>query len=263
MNTNKTTTLQIANILGFIFTITLNTLAVTLPVGGRTTGEISDLYPNLFVPAGYAFSIWSLIYTLLLVFIILQSRNLFSKSKEGPAYVQTIGWWFVLSCLANGCWILAWHYLWTGLSLLLMLGILVSLLFIYLSLRSAPESVAIPFFVKLPFSIYLGWISVATIANVTALLVSLEWNGFGISEISWTVTMLIVGGLLGALFLWLRRDIAYVLVIVWAFWAIAVKRQAIAVPEESIIISTVYGVLGVFLLLAILRFFIIRPQQVA
>ncbi len=263
MNTNKTTTLQIANILGFIFTITLNTLAVTLPIGGRSTGEISDYYPNLFVPAGYAFSIWSLIYSLLLVFIILQSRNLFSKSKEGPAYVQTIGWWFVISCLANGSWILAWHYLWTALSLLIMIGILVSLIFIYERLRLAPESVSIPFWIKLPFSVYLGWISVATIANATALLVSWEWNGFGISEISWTVTMLIIGGLLGSLVLWLRRDLAYVLVIVWAFWAIVVKRQGFAVPEESIIISTVYGVLGVFLLLAILRFFIIRPQRVA
>lgn len=263
MNTNNTTTLQIANILGFIFTITLNTLAVTLPIGGRSTGEISDLYPNLFVPAGYAFSIWSLIYSLLLVFIILQSRNLFSRTKEGPAYVQTIGWWFVISCLANGSWILAWHYLLTPLSLIIMLGILVSLVFIYLRLRSAPKTVSIPFWVKLPFSIYMGWISVATIANATALFVSVGWNGFGISEITWTVVMLIVGGLLGALVLWTRRDLAYVLVIVWAFWAITVKRKAIGVTEESIIISTVYGVLAVFLLVAITRFFIIRPQQVA
>ena len=254
MNTNKTTTLQIANIIGLIFTITLNTLAVTLPVAGRSTGEISDYYPNLFVPAGYAFSIWSLIYSLLLVFIILQSRNLFSKEKEGPKYVPVIGWWFVVSCLANGSWILAWHYLLTPLSLLIMLMLLFSLVVIYQRLRTSDVSSPISFWVKLPFSVYLGWISVATIANATALLVSLEWGGFGISEISWTVTMLLVGGVLGGLFLWLRRDLAYVGVIVWAFWAIAVKRKALAVPEETLIISTVYGVLAVFLVLAILRF---------
>lgn len=261
MNTNKTTTLQIANILGFLFTITLNTLAVSLPVAGRTTGEVSDYYPNLFVPAGYAFSIWSLIYVLLLVFIILQSRHLFDREKEGPAFVRTIGWWFVISCLANGSWILAWHYLLTPLSLLIMLTLLTALIIIYERLRTAAPDVSISFWVQLPFSVYLGWISVATIANATALLVSMNWNGFGISEVSWTVTMLIVGGLLGTLFLWLRRDLAYVLVITWAFWAIAVKRQSLAVPEESIIISVVYAVLGVFLILAILRFLIFRPRQ--
>lgn len=261
MNASKTTTLQIANILGFLFTIVLNTLAVTLPIADRTTGEISDLYPNLFVPAGYAFSIWSLIYILLLVFIILQSRNLFNRDQEGPPFVQTIGWWFVISCLANGSWILAWHYLLTPLSLLIMLTILVSLIAIYERLRTAESTISIPFWVKLPFSIYLGWISVATIANATALLVSIGWNGFGITEVNWTVIMLIVGGALGALLLWLRKDIAYVLVIVWAFWAIAVKRMAAAVPEESLIISTIYGVFGVFLVLAILRFLIFRPQQ--
>jgi len=254
MNTNKTTSLQIANIIGFVFTISLNTLAVTLPIAGRSTGEISDYYPNLFVPAGYAFSIWSFIYSLLLVFIILQSKNLFQRDKAGPAFVQTIGWWFVISCLANGSWILAWHYLLTPLSLVIMLSLLFSLVVIYLRLRTADSSSPASFWVKLPFSVYLGWISVATIANATALLVSLEWGGFGISEISWTVTMLIVGGVLGGLFLWFRRDVAYVGVIVWAFWAITVKRKALSIPEESLIISTVYGVLGVFLILAVLRF---------
>lgn len=261
MSTNQSTTnLQIANLLGFITMIALNTLAITLPVAGRTTGEISDSYPNLFVPAGYAFSIWSVIYSLLLVFIILQSRHLFNKEKAGPAFVNTIGWWFVISSIANASWILAWHYLLTTLSLLIMLAILGSLIVIYQRLRANSNNAPIPFFVKLPFSIYLGWITVATIANVTAVLVSIDWNGFGISEVSWTVTVLIVGGIIGSLFLWLRRDIAYVSVIIWAFWAIVVKRQAIGNPDESIIITTIYAILVLFLIVGVLRFLIIRPK---
>ncbi|MEZ5038892.1 MAG: hypothetical protein R2828_03345 [Saprospiraceae bacterium] len=259
MSTNKlTTTLQIANILGFILVITLNTLAITLPIGGRTTGEISDLYPNLFVPAGYAFSIWSLIYTLLIVFIIMQSKGVFSKTKPGPDYVHTIGWWFVISCLANASWILAWHYLLAPLSLLLMLLILASLIAIYQRLGIGQGQKEVPFFIRLPFSVYLGWITVATIANVTAVLVSIQWNGFGVSEVSWTVIMLCVGGLVGSLFLWFKKDIAYVLVIVWAFWAIAVKRQSIGEADETIIITTIYGILGLFVIIGLLRFLFIK-----
>ena len=248
-------TLQIANIIGLILVLTLNTLAVTLPVGGRTTGEISDLYPNLFVPAGYAFSIWSLIYILLITFIVLQAKGAFS-SKPAPEYVTQIGWWFFISCLANASWILAWHYLLVPVSLFLMLAILVSLSIIYVRLDVNYFQRTIPLFVRLPFSIYLGWITVATVANVTTLLVSTGWSGWGISEISWTVIMITIAGLIGLVMLWQRRDIPFIGVLIWAFYAIAVKRRQIGIPAEEPIINTVYVIIGLLALVAIIRFFV-------
>lgn len=249
-------TLQIGNILGLILVLTLNTLAVTLPIAGRNTGEISDFYPNLFVPAGYAFSIWSLIYILLIIFVIIQAKGLFSSSKEAPEFVKTIGWWFVISCVANASWILAWHYLLTFLSVVIMLLILTSLIQIYLRLDVRYPSTRFPLLARLPFSVYLGWITVATIANITALLVSIEWNGFGISPITWTVIMILVASIVGVIVFWTRRDFGFIGVIIWALVAIMVKRQQANIPEESIIITSIYVGIALIVLAVIARFLV-------
>lgn len=249
-------TLQIGNILGLILVLTLNTLAVTLPIAGRNTGEISDFYPNLFVPAGYAFSIWSLIYILLIIFVIIQAKGLFSSSKEVPEFVKTIGWWFVISCIANASWILAWHYLLTFLSVVIMLLILTSLIQIYLRLDVRYPSTRFPLLARLPFSVYLGWITVATIANITALLVSIEWNGFGISPITWTVIMILMASIVGVIVFWTRRDFGFIGVIIWALVAIMVKRQQANVPEESIIITSIYVGIALIVLAVIARFLV-------
>ncbi len=241
--------------------LTLNTLAVALPIGGRTTGEISEMYPNLFVPAGYAFSIWSVIYLLLIIFVFLQAKGLFNTEKDTPDYIPKIGWWFVVSCVANASWILAWHYLWTFLSVLIMLGILFSLIQIYLKLDISYPNKTSPLLVRLPFSIYLGWITVATVANVTALLVSIEWNGFGISPVIWTSAMIIVATLVGTIVFWKRRDFAFVGVLIWAFTAILVKRQMINIPGESLIIYSIYLAFGLLLLTIILRLFTKKENE--
>lgn len=248
--------LQASNILGLVLVLTLNTLAVTLPIAGRNTGEISDFYPNLFVPAGYAFSIWSIIYILLIIFVIIQAKGLFSSTKKAPDYVQNIGWWFVISCLFNASWILAWHYLLTALSVIIMLGILTSLIQIYLRLDIHYPSNKNPLLVRLPFSVYLGWITVATVANVTAFLVSIDWSGFGISPIYWTVIMILVAASVGVIAFWKRKDVAFVSVLIWALVAILVKRQNANVPEESMIITTIYIAIGFLILSALIRMFI-------
>ena len=250
----NTKTLQIANILGLILVLILNTLATTLPLAGRTTGEISDMYPNLFVPAGYAFSIWSLIYILLIIFVFQQAKGLFGKNQAAPEFVHHIGWWFFISCLANATWIIAWHNLLVPLSLLLMLGILIPLIIIYNRLNDKP-GFPIPPLTKLSFSVYLGWITVATIANVTTLLVDAGWSGLGISEINWTVIMIVAATLITFAVIWTRSDLAYTLVIVWAFVAIALKRQRAAIPEETIIISTIYAAIALMALLMLTRYF--------
>jgi hypothetical protein len=251
----STKNLQIANIIGLIAVLVLNTLAVTLPLAGRNTGEISDLYPNLFVPAGYAFSIWSVIYILLIIFIVLQAKGLFKKDQPAPDFVGQIGWWFVVSCVANSLWIVAWHNLLVSVSLLLMLLILFSLVQIYQRINNGGE---VPFLVKLPFSIYLGWITVATVANVTAVLVASGWSGWGVSEINWTVIVLITASLIAALVVWTRKDWAYLLVIIWAFYAIVVKRQAVGNPDETIIITTIYVALAFLILLLLARIFLLK-----
>ena len=253
--------LQIANIFGLILVLVMNTLAITLPIGGRTTGEISDLYPNLFVPAGYAFSIWSLIYILLITFVVLQAKGLFS-SASAPGYVSQIGGWFFISCLANASWILAWHYLLVPVSLLLMLGILVSLIMIYLRLNINYFRSEVPLFVRLPFSVYLGWITVATVANFTALLVSINWSGWGLSEVTWTIAMISVATLLGLWMLWQRLDLAYMGVLIWAFYAIAIKRLQAGIPAESAIPSAIYLAIGMLLVVALARFLVKNKHYV-
>lgn len=230
--------LAFVNFLGFILTIVLNGLANALPINGVTTGELSDLYPNLFVPAGFTFAIWGVIYTLLLVFIIYQLRQAFSK-RGNTDFINNMGWLFLWSSLANASWIVVWHYQIIWLSLVLMLIILASLLGIYqqLNIGVKPKKSAEKIFVHIPFSVYLGWITVATIANVTTLLVDMNWSGFGISEMTWTLIMLTIATLIGMIMLFKRKDWAYALVLIWAFYGIYAKRSAIDAELYSSIIT--------------------------
>jgi hypothetical protein len=217
----------IINLLLFVAMITANALANALPINGFTTGELSDMYPNLFVPAGVTFSIWGLIYLLLLVFIINQTVAAINKKASANLLSPLATWAFALSCLFNALWIITWHYRLVFLSVVVMILLLMTL--IYLVKRMDKENIDslwARFAIKLPFSIYLGWISVATIANITALLVHWNWNGFGIPENIWTIIMIGAGTVLSILFLYRRADIFYSLVVIWAFYGIIIKREA-------------------------------------
>lgn len=206
--------IKFVNLLMFVFMIVMNYLANALPINGKTTGQLSDMYPNLFVPTGITFSIWGIIYLLLAVFCVVQ----FSASNN--VTVEKIGWLFALSSLLNGLWILAWHYQKLSLSLIIMIGMLVLLTIINLNLKYQPFSIT-----KAAFGIYLGWICIATIANVTALLVDINWNGFGISAQTWTVVMIGIGLIITSLAV-VRLNNPFVgLAVVWAFAGIAIKRQ--------------------------------------
>ncbi len=246
-------TLAIANLLGFILTIIMNGLANALPINDVTTGELSDMYPNLFVPAGFTFAIWGLIYMLLLIFIVYQLFQAFSKSGNTD-FIKKIGWFFVLSCLANSTWIIVWHYQFVSLSLLVMFGILGSLLAIYqrLDIGLKPIKTVEKALVHVPFSVYLGWITVATIANVTTLAVDFGWNGFGISEMNWTIIMISTATLIGIVILFKRKDWAYALVLIWAFYGIYAKRSILSVDLYQPIIWTtllgmsILGIVGVW-----------------
>ncbi|MHC1733964.1 MAG: hypothetical protein AB9888_18275 [Bacteroidales bacterium] len=202
------------NLILFAGMIVMNYLANALPLNGKTTGQLSDSWPNLFVPAGITFSIWGVIYILLLIFCVIQ----FTTSYQ--VAIGRIGWLFGLSCLFNGLWIVAWHYERLPLSLILMAGLLVCLIWINIFIRDLPDG-----FIKAGFGVYLGWICIATIANVTALLVTQGWQGFAVSEQSWTMIMIVIGAVIVSLTIWRVSNPYIGLAVVWAFAGIMIKRQ--------------------------------------
>jgi hypothetical protein len=218
--------LQIGNITAVIITIIINGLANILPIGGKYTGELSDNIPNLFVPAGLTFAIWGIIYLFLILFAIYQAKDIFKKEKTTKSFLEKISYFFILANIANIIWIFLWHYEQVLLSLLLMIVLFISLLIIYIRLNIGIEKVPLKekLFVHVPISIYIGWITVATIANVTAVLVTVNWDGFGISEQIWTVIILIIVAILTILILVTRKDYAYGAVIIWALIGIYIKR---------------------------------------
>lgn len=231
---DKKELLQILNIIGFAATVIVNFLAVLLPLAGNTTQQLSDDLPNLFVPAGITFSIWTFIYIFLGLFSIYQIRDIFKTDKIEMKYLDDIGYFFIIGSIANVTWIFLWHYKLVPLSLVFMIILLLSLIMIYLRLKigksevSRIEKVA----VHVPFSIYLGWITVATIANVTAVIVDIGLNGFGWPEeaffgllpVALTILVIIVAVLITIAMILLRRDFVYSLVIIWALLGIFIKQ---------------------------------------
>jgi len=234
-------TLQAANVVGFVAVIVVNTLANALPLNGVTTAQLSDSYPNLFVPAGYVFSIWGVIYLLLLGFTVYQARS----AQRDSDFMGRIGWLFFLSCVFNSVWIFLWHWRLVLPSVLVMFGLLGTLILIYLRLdigRGTPSRDE-RLYVHLPFSVYLGWITVAPIANVTALLVSWGWPSYGPAAVNWTLLVIAVAVALSLANVWLRRDAGYNLVIVWALAGIAVKQWGVGlVPYAALIGGAVIAV---------------------
>jgi len=243
MGKSRLLTLSILNLIGFLGTIVVNGLANALPLNNKTTGELSDQYPNLFVPAGLTFSIWGVIYILLAIFVIYGLIISVKNNTQKTAFIETIGILFFISSLANIGWIFAWHYEILPLSLVLMLVILGSLITIYLRLRigKSDSTLSEKYLVHLPFSVYLGWITIATIANVTAVLVDINWNTFGLGEQFWAVAVIIVGIAITLSVLFTRKDIFYCLVVDWALLGILLKRLADPTPVQSVIIISIIG----------------------
>jgi len=214
--------LKTFNVLSFILMVTVNALANILPINGITTGGVSDLYPNLFAPAGVTFAIWGLIYLLLAIFVIYQ-LGLF-KGYDTKAIVKLIGGYFIISSLSNTAWIFSWQYKIIPLSMILMLVILGCLIRINININSIELTSKEKLFVKLPFSVYFGWITVATIANATTTLVSLGWNGWGLSEQIWTIAIISIGLIIGMATALKNKDIPYGIVIFWAYLGILIKH---------------------------------------
>lgn len=239
---NSTQLRRYGVIVALVATVAVNALANILPIN-KTTGEIANQFPIFFMPANYVFSIWSLIYVLLLAFSLYQFTQWRTVSAETPR-VRSVRTWFILSCLANVSWILLWHYEYITFSTIAMGGLLVSLLVIYSRLRMdsrKPQDSWIALYA--PFSVYFGWITVASIANVATALYSVEWAGWGIAPEMWTAIMLVVGTGIALSVILPWKDIAYGLVIIWAFIGIVVRF-----PDVELIRNTAVAMVIVVIL---------------
>jgi hypothetical protein len=246
--------LQWLNIITFVATFAINYLATGLELGGYNTGELSDLIPNLFVPAGITFSIWGVIYFFLAAFSVYQGRDLFKDNKIDMPYLEKIGYWFIISNIANAAWIFFWHFQVIlppalVLSLVVMIIIVISLIMIYLKLEIGRSDISRgeKVWVHAPFSIYLGWITVATIANVTAVLVTAGVEPFGPIAEFLTVFVILVAVIITYLMLFLRKDWVYSLVIVWAVLGIYLKQSTgnttVAITSLIAIILIAIGII--------------------
>lgn len=224
------------NISAYILVIVVNMLAVTLPLNGQSTGEISNRLDVFFTPAGYVFSIWSLIYLLLGIWVIRQ----LTKKHRFSDYYRIISPYFIVTCLLNSTWIFMWHYNFFALSVVMMTGLLLTLIITYRKAKRLGRG----FFDLLPFSVYLGWISVATIANISYYLTYIEWNGLGTGC---SVFLLIVSLSLAVYFRIKQHDWVYALVFVWAIFGIGVNNQG----EHPILSALSFSVAAVILLTVI------------
>jgi len=208
--------------------LAVNALANILPINGYNTGQVSGFYPNYFVPAGFTFGIWGIIYFLLIGFVFCSLFSAFGNFNESArAAINKAGPYFLITCLLNAGWIVAWHYLYLGLSLVIMFAFLVTLIILFTSIQGFKNEM--PFFYRLwvyhPFLVYLGWISVATIANVTALFVGIGWMGEPLSAQSWSIIMIMVALLLGIFMVGRLKQPAFGFVLAWAFYGIYAKQS--------------------------------------
>lgn len=234
---NRDITRQVVVVIALIGTLAVNFLSNALPINGQTSAEVANRLPIYFVPDNYVFSIWGIIYVFLAGFAIYQALP---SQRENPR-LRRIGYWFVLSSVANSVWLFLFHYEQFLLTMVAMIIVLASLIVIYLRLDigRAMVSRAETWLTQIPFSIYLGWITVATVANASYVLYDANWDGFGISGELWAAIMLVVATAITLTMIFTRRDIAYTAVIVWALVGIVSKQSDTALVAGTAILMTV------------------------
>jgi hypothetical protein len=226
--------LKIATVASIVVMFVVNILANAIPINGMTTGALSDAIPIYFVPAGYVFSIWGLIYIGMILYTVLMF-----KKYEG--FDKRIALWIIIGSLPNAGWIFLWHYQLVYSSVILMLVLFASLVAIHLEMNKEKLSI----WKKLPFNIYLGWISVASIANIAAALTLANWGGFGISGEIWSAIMIVIACGLG-IYAAIRKNIAYTLVILWALIGILVKFSGKSDIVTIVSLIACIAILGYF-----------------
>ena len=242
---------QFVTVATYIATVLVNGAAVAIPLGGMTTGQISDLFPVAVVPASYVFSIWSAIYLLLLAFTVYQAL----PGRRADPTLRRLGYLPALTGILNTVWVLLWQYQVFLLTVPVMVALLITLIAIWLRVREPREGVtpAQGWLVVLPFSVYLGWITVATIANISQQLYNLGFRGGPIPETVWAVAVLAVGLVITTVMVARHRDVAYGAVIAWAYAGIAVKQADLDLVPAFTIAGAAY-------VLVLMAWVVIRPM---
>jgi hypothetical protein len=247
----------------FVGVIAVNALANILPINGYNTGQVSAFYPNTFVPAGFTFSIWGVIYLLLFSYTIGFTYYTL-KQQQFPkafAFIERIHIYFLLTCVFNMAWIVAWHYLQIELSVVIMLLFLITLIQLFLKSTTMANALTTTqkFILQTPFIVYLGWISVATIANITALLVSYKWIALSIAPVYWSAAMILIAILLSVLMLKKFQAIAFALVVAWALWGIYNAQG----PAAPILARITAGGIGLLMTASLFTFSNNRKSKMA
>lgn len=241
----KNLIIKIITLVSYLGMVLVNALANLLPINGIDTGAVSDSYPNLFAPAGMTFSIWGVIYLLLFIYTIYQFNF---KGRGNEVILRQVGIYLIITSVLNIAWIFSWHHDLTGLCVLLIVTILIFLIKIAQFLDKQKLSWTEKLIIQTPFSIYFGWITVATIANITVFLVSINWNGFGISDYIWTIIILFVGAGIGLGRILKGKDIAYGLVLIWAYFGIYTKHITFFEGQYKNIITSILVCIFLFVL---------------
>lgn len=236
--------LQVITLVAIFSTFIVNAWSNAFPINGENIGELANtLFSNvLVIPANYAFAIWGFIYLGLIAFGIYQ----FLPAQRHDPVVRRVDYLLITSCIVQAAWVILFLLRQFWWSVAAMLGILFCLIGIYLTLGVGKRRISRQekWFAHIPFSVYLGWISVATIVNIASALYFNTWNGGGIAPVVWTLIMLVISGAIAALIALQRRDIAFPLVIIWAFIAIAIRQSAIpSIAGTAIGLSVVLAVL--------------------
>lgn len=249
----KNNLLKWINTIAFILMVVINALANILPIGIGNTGAVSEKYPNLFTPAPITFSIWGIIYLLMALFILYQ-WGLIGPKERSNKDVETIGIWFVASCIFNILWIFTWHFDIIWLSLIMMLGLIASLIIISTRISSTTRRGFSYLSVNVGFDIYLGWIIAATIANVSVFLVSINFDGFGISPVIWTSIVVMAGALIGTLPTLISKKWFATGAVIWAYAGILVNQisqNGLGGKYPAIIVFTIIGIVILAISIAI------------
>lgn len=215
------------NTIAFAAMAAVNALANLLPIGGNTTGQISEAHPNLFTPAPITFAIWGLIYLMMALFVLYQ-WGVFDGDLHSAKVRKDIGLWFAVSCALNIAWIFLWHNKLIGYSTICIALLLVSLIVIQKRLGGTGSSFLQRLSAKAGFSVYYGWIIAATIANVCVLLTKIGWNGWGLSPDFWTVVVLLIGAVIASAVVLIGRNRIAGLAVMWAYAGILIRHISAA-----------------------------------
>ncbi len=241
----KLTLTRAANWAAYVFMITINVLAVVLPLGGLTTQQVSELYPNLFTPAPFVFSIWGIIYAGQLLFLLYQSGLLGYRRGMDDGLVLRLGLLPCLLSLFNGLWLILWHHRRPLAALAVIAAMLLTLTQLHLRTAGLANRPA-KWFVRTPFRLYLGWISVATIANTSVALVQADFSGWGLPEDIWAALLVAFAAVLGAAMLLRHRDYAFAAAMAWALLGIFIRHTlALDGIYSSVVLTSLLGLMAV------------------